>query len=56
LAELDNEAKEIIILKHFQDMSYQEIAEVLNIPLGSVMSRLHYARQKLKKRLEGMQR
>jgi len=56
LAELDNEAKEIIILKHFQDMSYQEIAEVLDMPLGSVMSRLHYARQKLKKRLEGMQR
>jgi len=56
LAELDNEAKEIIILKHFQDKSYQEIAEVLDMPLGSVMSRLHYARQKLKKRLEGMQR
>ncbi|MCD6162106.1 MAG: RNA polymerase sigma factor [candidate division Zixibacteria bacterium] len=53
LAKLDNEAKEIIILKHFQDMPYQEIAEVLGIPVGSVMSRLHYARQKLKKALEG---
>ena len=55
LAKLDNDAKEIIILKHFQDLSYQEIAEVLEIPLGSVMSRLHYARQKLRKIVEGME-
>lgn len=54
LAALDNDDREIIILKHFQDMSYKEIAEVLNIPLGSVMSRLHYARLKLKKTLGGM--
>jgi len=54
LGTLDEEAKEIIILKHFQDMSYKEIAEVLNIPLGSVMSRLHYARLKLKKALAGV--
>lgn len=54
LATLDEEAKQIIILKHFQDMSYKEIAEVLNIPIGSVMSRLHYARLKLKKALAGV--
>lgn len=51
LATLDEGAKEIIILKHFQDMSYLEISEVLSIPIGSVMSRLHYARVKLKKAL-----
>lgn len=54
LATLDEDAKEIIILKHFQYMSYQEISEVLSIPLGSVMSRLHYARLKLKKALGGI--
>ncbi len=54
LAKLDDEAREIIILKHFQDMSYKEIAQVLDIPLGSVMSRLHYARLKLKNALVGV--
>jgi len=54
LATLDSEAREIIILKHFQDMPYKEIAEVLGIPLGSVMSRLHYARLKLKNALAGV--
>ncbi len=54
MANLDEDAKEIIILKHFQDMSYQDISEVLGIPLGSVMSRLHYARLKLKKALGGI--
>ncbi len=39
-------------MKEFQEMSYQEIAEVLNIPQGSVMSRLYYARQRLLKEVE----
>jgi RNA polymerase sigma-70 factor (ECF subfamily) len=51
LSAIDEEAREIIVLKHFQDMSYKEIAEVLSIPVGSVMSRLHYARLKLKNAL-----
>ncbi|MBD3233723.1 MAG: sigma-70 family RNA polymerase sigma factor [candidate division Zixibacteria bacterium] len=54
ISQLDEDSREIIILKHFQDMSYKEIAEVLRIPIGSVMSRLYYARQKLKKSLEEM--
>jgi RNA polymerase sigma-70 factor, ECF subfamily len=40
------------MLKEFEDMSYQEIADTLGIPLGSVMSRLYYARKKLLKELE----
>ncbi len=40
--------REIIILRHFEDLSYEEIARMLNIPIGSVMSRLYYARLKLK--------
>ncbi len=52
IAELPEKFREIIILCHFQDMSYEQIAKVLDIPRGSVMSRLYYARQKLRKILE----
>jgi RNA polymerase sigma-70 factor (ECF subfamily) len=41
----------IILLHDLQDVSYEEIGEVLNIPLGTVKSRLHRARQALKAKL-----
>jgi RNA polymerase sigma-70 factor (ECF subfamily) len=44
--------KEIIVLKHFRGLSYKEISETLGIPVGSVMSRLFYARKKLKENLK----
>jgi len=50
--ELPEKFREIIILNHFQDMSYEQIANVLDIPRGSVMSRLYYARLKLREILE----
>jgi len=46
--------REIIVLSHFQGLSYKEIAGVLEIPLGTVMSRLHAARQALRKELSGV--
>lgn len=46
--------REIIILQHFQDYSYQEIANLLGIPIGTVMSRLYGARQALRRELERM--
>ncbi|MFC1693914.1 RNA polymerase sigma factor [Candidatus Latescibacterota bacterium] len=49
---LKDEFREIIILKHFHDMSYREIAGILDLPEGTVMSRLYYARIELKKILE----
>ena len=49
---LEFDDREIIMLKHFRDMSYDEIAQFLNIPKGTVMSRLYYARKKLLKKLE----
>lgn len=52
IARLPYEFKEIIVLKHFQELSYKEISEMLNIPMGSVMSRLYYARKKLKDNLK----
>lgn len=47
LSTLDNEQQELIFLKDYQGHSYAEIARILDIPLGTVMSRLHYARKKL---------
>ena len=41
---LSDEHREIINLRHFQDLSYQEIGEILSIPKGTVMSRLYRAR------------
>ena len=51
LAEKD---REIIVLRHFQHMSYQEIAESLEIPPGTVMSRLFTARKRLRAELDGL--
>lgn len=44
--------REIINLNHFRMMSYDEIASLLNIPKGTVMSRLYYARKRLAKLME----
>ena len=52
LDELKPHEKEIIILKDFQELSYKEIAESLDCPIGTVMSRLFTARQALKNKLE----
>jgi len=44
--------REILVLRDYQDLSYAEIAAVLGIPKGTVMSRLHAARCSLRKRLQ----
>ena len=46
--ELPDEQKEIIVLRYFQQLSYQEIAEILDKPIGTVMSSLFYAKKRLK--------
>lgn len=52
LAELTADQREIVVLRHFRDLSYREIAELLDIPRGTVMSRLFYARGALRRALE----
>jgi RNA polymerase sigma-70 factor (ECF subfamily) len=42
----------MIVLRHQQDLSYEEIAETLDVPLGTVKARIHRAREMLKSRLE----
>jgi RNA polymerase sigma-70 factor (ECF subfamily) len=48
LERLERPHREILVLRDYQDLSYREIAEVLGVPLGTVMSRLHAARQRLR--------
>jgi RNA polymerase sigma-70 factor (ECF subfamily) len=43
--------REIILLRHVEDLEYAEIATVLEIPIGTVMSRLFHARRKLREHL-----
>ena len=52
VASLPGIHRRIIELSHFEECSYREIAEILEIPLGTVMSRLYHARKKLREVLE----
>ena len=52
LGELPQKQREILVLRDYQDLSYAEIASVLGIPVGTVMSRLHRARSSLRRLLE----
>ncbi len=51
IGELPVYFREIILLCEVEEMSYQEIAETLSIPIGTVMSRLSRARKTLRDRL-----
>ena len=51
LMELPEEYRLPLVMFYFQDNSYQEIAEQLKVPLGTVMSRLSRAKAQLRKRL-----
>jgi RNA polymerase sigma-70 factor (ECF subfamily) len=43
----------VVLLRHQQDLSYEEIAEALHLPLGTVKARIHRARALLRDRIEG---
>jgi RNA polymerase sigma-70 factor, ECF subfamily len=51
IEQLPTEFREIIILREYEELSYQEIAAVLDCPAGTVMSRLARARSKLRELL-----
>jgi RNA polymerase sigma-70 factor (ECF subfamily) len=53
LGSLSREDREIVTLKYLDGFSYDEIAELLEIPRGTVMSRLFYARKELQAKLTG---
>jgi RNA polymerase sigma-70 factor, ECF subfamily len=65
MAEMDDELRQVsqaistlilpqrlvVVLYYLNDLSIQEISEILDVPVGTVKSRLHYGRQALKKQL-----
>lgn len=53
MSSLSEKHRAIIVLREVQGLSYTEIAEVLDISKGTVMSRLHHARKNLQDALEG---
>jgi RNA polymerase sigma-70 factor (ECF subfamily) len=52
VASLPDASRAVLVLREYEGLSYQEIAEALDIPAGTVMSRLNYARSLLRGRLE----
>jgi RNA polymerase sigma-70 factor (ECF subfamily) len=48
---LSPEDRELITLKHLDGLSYEELAERLEVPQGTVMSRLYHARRRLREEL-----
>jgi RNA polymerase sigma-70 factor (ECF subfamily) len=52
LEALSSEHREILVLRFLEDLSLEEIAEALRLPVGTVKSRLHYARKALRQHLE----
>lgn len=51
LDELPASLREVLILNSLEELSYDEIARVLQVPLGTVSSRIHSAREKLSRKL-----
>ena len=49
---LPPDQRQVVLLRDMEGMSYEEIADLLSVPLGTVRSRLHRAREELKRRLE----
>jgi RNA polymerase sigma-70 factor, ECF subfamily len=51
LADLPEEFRTVLVLKEMENMKYDEIAEMIGCPIGTVRSRIHRARAELKARL-----
>jgi RNA polymerase sigma-70 factor, ECF subfamily len=49
---LPEAARSVLVLREYGDLSYREISSVLDIPVGTVMSRLNYARSRLREQLK----
>ena len=54
LGELDDEFRLVIVLRDIEEMDYAQVADVMDVPVGTVKSRLHRARAMLRDRLRGL--
>ena len=55
VARLETAEREILLLREYEELSYEEIAQVLGIPVNTVRSRLFRARMALREMLEARQ-
>lgn len=53
IAKLPPEQRAVLVLHDLEQLTYQEVADVLGIVVGTVKSRLFYARRKVRSMLEG---
>jgi RNA polymerase sigma-70 factor (ECF subfamily) len=53
LSNVPHDFRDVIVLVDIGDFSYQEAAQILDVPIGTVMSRLHRGRRILKSELAG---
>lgn len=51
IAQLEDDHRQVIVLREFEEMDYQQIADVIDAPVGTVRSRLFRARAQLRERL-----
>ena len=56
LAKLPAKYRVVLILRHLQDMTYEEMAEILTMPIGTIKTHLFRARNLLKERLQSLDR
>jgi RNA polymerase sigma-70 factor (ECF subfamily) len=54
LAKLPEEQRAVLLLVAVEDLSYADAAAVLNVPVGTVMSRLSRARDRLQQEMDGV--
>ncbi|HEX5272884.1 MAG TPA: sigma-70 family RNA polymerase sigma factor [Gemmataceae bacterium] len=54
LDRLPPEQREVLLLRFFEGMAYEDIAEVIGCPLGTVRSRIHYAKRALRRAMDGV--
>ncbi len=55
LARLPDLYREVLLLYHFEHLKYQEIADILDIPIGTIMNRIFRARAKLREAYEAIE-